>query len=69
MDRCKSNGIYLIGKINLTDIVSACQNSIITPRWIGVVKESYTSYDKGKGKSKRRVKVNLKSKHLNNFFK
>lgn len=54
MDRCKSNGFYLMGKINLTNIVSACQNFHNSPRWIGVVKESYTSYDQGKGKSKAR---------------
>lgn len=52
MDRCKSNGFYLMGKINLTNIVSACQNFKNTPRWIGVVKENYISNDQGKGKSK-----------------
>uniref|UniRef100_K1QIQ9 UPF0407 protein C2orf39-like protein n=1 Tax=Magallana gigas TaxID=29159 RepID=K1QIQ9_MAGGI len=47
MNRCKSNGVYLIGKINLTNIVSACQTFTHNQRWIGVVKESYTSYDQG----------------------
>lgn len=54
MNRCKSSGVYLIGKINLTNIVSACQTFTHNQRWIGVVKESYTSYDQGKGKSKAR---------------
>nr|XP_034307344.1 uncharacterized protein LOC105338041 [Crassostrea gigas]XP_034307345.1 uncharacterized protein LOC105338041 [Crassostrea gigas] len=47
MNRCKSSGVYLIGKINLTNIVSACQTYTHTPRWIGVVKENYISYDQG----------------------
>lgn len=49
MNHCKSNGLYLMGKINLTEIVSACKNFENTPRWIGAVKESYTSFDQGKG--------------------
>lgn len=52
MDRCKSNGFYLMGKINLTNIVSACQNFHNSPGWIGVVKESYISNDPGKENSK-----------------
>lgn len=52
MDRCKSNGFYLMGNINLTNIVSACQNFHNSPRWIGVVKESYISNDPGKENSK-----------------
>lgn len=48
MDRCKSNGVYLFGKMNLTDISSACRSYINTPRWIGVVKEIYITIDQGK---------------------
>lgn len=47
MNHCKSNGLYLMGKINLTEIVSECKNFENTPRWIGAVKESYTSFDQG----------------------
>lgn len=38
-----------MGKINLTEIVSTCEDFTNVPRWIGVIKESYTSYDQGKG--------------------
>lgn len=53
MDRCKSNGLYLMGKINLTEIVSTCEDFINVPRWIGVIKESYTPYDQGKGNNSK----------------
>lgn len=65
MDRCKSNGVYLMGKINLTDIVSACKSYTNSPGWIGVVKENYTSFDQGKGKQ---FKTMFRLMYLLNMF-
>ncbi|XP_065937672.1 uncharacterized protein [Magallana gigas] len=48
-ERCKSRGTYLLWNITLTNITSACTNSIIhvDQRWIGVVKDLYLSKDYG----------------------
>lgn len=51
LNLCKTKELsYLTGNISLSNLTQACEDANqndTTPRWVGVVKDTYMNFDKG----------------------